>query len=344
MTVSTVDLQAYNTLKLPAYTQYLLCWDNVEKLKQLRRDWLAEFPRIFVLGGGSNLVLTKDVEVPCVLSMARNLRVVESNHDRVVIDVDAGYSWNDFVLYCLAQGWFGLENLVSIPGTVGAAPVQNIGAYGRQISDFCIEVQTFDWLSGEVKNHAAKDCGFTYRNSIFKPKNNQVNNRTIITRLRLALNTEKSIHLEDSFAAELCQLFALDDLSNVDPINLADMISQLRKRKLPDIDVVANVGSFFHNPVISIHDYESSPSLHGIISHNLANGKVKISAAALIESKKWKGYKTPSGAGVSEKHSLCLVNRGGAKGTDIISLAQKIQKDVFASYGVELKIEPAIYK
>lgn len=339
-----VDLKAYNTLQLPAYTKHLLCWHSLEQLQQLRKGWLAEFPQVLVLGGGSNLVLTTNVEVPCLLSMAQCISVVESTDDAVVIDVDAGYGWDDLVDYCLEQGWFGLENLVAIPGTVGAAPVQNIGAYGRQLSDFCIEVQTFDWLSGVVTTHAAKDCGFTYRNSIFKRLHNQVNTQTIITRLRLSLHKKASVYIEDRLAAELCQLLSLSHLQQPEPTHLAEMIAQLRAKKLPLPEVTANVGSFFHNPIISLERYESTASLHGIEPHRLANGQVKISAAALLEANKWKGYATPSGAGVSEQHALCLVNRSAATGADIIALAQHIQDDVLASYGIELKIEPAIYR
>ena len=329
----------HTSLRVPAYSRYLLTWDSFNQLQERRRHWQPEHPHVFVLGMGTNVVLTKDIEEPCLHSLARAIHVLHEERTYIDIKVDAGYSWNDLVWHSLNNRWYGLENLVSIPGTVGAAPVQNIGAYGRQFSNVCLDVSTFDWASGDCTHYTKEQCSFDYRTSRFKPLGNAVNSSTIITSVTLRLKKIPDITMSDDLASEL----QLTQSTAINPSLLAQKIAQLRMDKLPEPKMAPNVGSFFHNPVITRHQYHNRPELMNKKTFPVGSDHVKLSAAELIDARHWKGYQAPSGAAVSRQHALCLTHNGKANGKDILALARAIQNDIHEAYGIMLSIEPAIY-
>ena len=330
----------HTSLRVPAHSRSpLLTWDSLSQLQALRQQRYPEHPDVFVLGMGTNLVLTKDIEEPCLHSLARTIRVLNEKKKYIDIEVDAGYSWSDLVYYSLDNGWYGLEKLVSIPGTVGAAPVQNIGAYDCQFSDLCRAVNSFDWTSGDVAHYTEKQCSFGYRTSRFKPLNNAVNSSIVITSVTLRLQKTPDTTIPERLADEL----QLSKSATITPYHLAQKIAQLRKNKLPDPQIAPNVGSFFHNPVIPRYQYDNTPALRNMKSFPIDAERLKLHAAQLIDVRGWKGHQDPSGAAVSQQHALCLVNSGKATGEDIMTLARRIQCDIHTTYGIRLNIEPAIY-
>lgn len=331
-----VELLSLNTLALPATAARLLTISDKEQLPELRRH-LALADRRLILGGGSNLVFTGDFD-GVVLQMAIPGReLVAEESDAWYVRAGAGENWHDFVAWTLQKGWPGLENLSRIPGTVGAAPIQNIGAYGLEVSERFHALDAYDLATGRTVIFDRADCCFGYRNSLFKQEGWHLAGRFVITRVtfRLPKPWQALTHYAD-LAAEL------EERGNTSPSarQIAAAVMAIRQRKLPDPQKIPNAGSFFQNPVL---DYQTAERLArrypALPRYPQANGQVKLAAAWLIEQAGWKG-KNLGPAGMYERQALVLVNRGGACGTDILALAQAVQADVRQRFGVELRPEP----
>ncbi|QNA99382.1 UDP-N-acetylmuramate dehydrogenase [Massilia sp. Se16.2.3] len=329
-----VSLQAFNTFGLPARARRYLRVSDPAQLDGLRQDpEAASLPR-FVLGGGSNVLLTRDVEA-LVLHMAIPGReIVGEEGDAVLVRAGAGENWHAFVDFTLSQGLGGLENLSLIPGTVGAAPIQNIGAYGLEIKDVFHSLTTYDLASGARRVLAAADCRFGYRDSLFKhPEGADL----VVLDVTFALPRAWRPNLR---YAELAQAAEAAGLADPTPRQVSDLVVAIRRRKLPDPADIGNAGSFFKNPVVSAAQctalLERFPQL---VHHAQPDGSEKLAAGWLIDQCGWKG-KNLGAAGVYPRQALVLVNNGGATGAEVQALARAIQDDVLARFGVALEPEP----
>jgi UDP-N-acetylmuramate dehydrogenase len=294
-------------------------------------------PRL-VLGGGSNVVLTGDFAGLVLLVALRGRRIVREDADAVYVEAAAGEPWHDFVAWTLAQGLPGLENLALIPGTVGAAPIQNIGAYGLEMCERFASLRAVELASGKTVEFDAHACAFGYRDSFFKREGRD---RFVITSVVFRL--PKAWQPRAGYADLARELAANGYAANggqPDAQAIFDAVVAVRRAKLPDPLELGNAGSFFKNPVIDAAQFEALKSREpDVISYAQPDGSVKLAAGWLIDRCGWKG-RALGAAGVHERQALVLVNRGGASGADVLALARAIQRDVQARFGVELEAEP----
>ncbi|MDB5793235.1 MAG: UDP-N-acetylenolpyruvoylglucosamine reductase [Massilia sp.] len=329
-----VPLQAFNTFGIAARARHYLRVSDPAQLAALHADAaLAGVPR-FVLGGGSNVVLTRDIDA-LVLHMAiTGKNIVGEQDGKVLVRAGAGEPWHGFVDHTLAQGLGGLENLSLIPGTVGAAPIQNIGAYGLETKDVFHSLTVFDMASGKRRTLSARDCRFGYRDSVFKHADGA---RLVVLDVTFALARAWQPNLR---YAELAQAVEAAGIAAPTPRQVSDLVVAIRRRKLPDPAEIGNAGSFFKNPVVPAGQcaalLERFPQL---VHHAQPDGRAKLAAGWLIDQCGWKG-KRLGAAGVYPKQALVLVNNGGATGAEVLTLARAIQHDVLARFGVELEPEP----
>ena len=330
-------LTALNTLGLSAQARAGYEVQSLTDLQQLCiHTELKNCPRL-VLGGGSNLVLTQDF--PGVVLHMRMRGIARLGQGAatpegapVLVRASAGESWHGLVEWSLAHGLGGLENLSLIPGTVGAAPIQNIGAYGVELQQVVHSVTYFDWLAQTTITLSNSECRFAYRDSIFK---HELKDRAVITQVVLALPQIWRPNLQ---YAELAQ--ALAGVPDPGPQQISAAVCAIRRRKLPDPAVLGNVGSFFKNPILTpsafAHVQQQFPQ---VVHYAQGDGSVKLAAGWLIEQCGWKG-KRLGPMGVYEQQALVLVNHGGARGEHVLALARQIQADVLARFGVLLEPEP----
>jgi UDP-N-acetylmuramate dehydrogenase len=328
-----VDLSPFNTLALPGRAaRYRVIADPA----QLTDGTLAA-ERRFILGGGSNLVLTGDFD-GLVLHMAiPGKRLVGEDAEAWYIEAGAGENWHDFVQWTLAHGWPGLENLSLIPGTVGAAPIQNIGAYGLEVGELLHTVSAWDFEKRAFFAFDRSICRFAYRDSLFKQEGWHLNGRIAISAVVFRLPKAWQPRLR---YAELGQELAARRIATPTPGEVADAIIAIRQRKLPDPAVTPNAGSFFHNPVVDATSAAALAADHPTLPrYPQPDGRVKLAAGWLIEQVGWKG-KALGPVGMYEKQALVLVNRGGATGADVKKTMAAVQAAVRDKFGVDLTPEP----
>lgn len=331
------DLSACNTLALPSHAAFYVRITTTDQLRALAEGRLSCDTRRFVLGSGSNLVLSGDFD-GLVLHMAIPGReLVGEDADAWYVRAGAGENWHDFVGWTLAQGWPGLENLSLIPGTVGAAPIQNIGAYGLEVAERFHSLTACDMESGEFVCLDRAACRFGYRDSVFKQEGWHREGRFVITDVTFRLPKQwQPLTRYADIAAEL----AVQKIATPTASQIAEAVVAVRQRKLPDPAQIPNVGSFFHNPLVDAAIADRLLVSHpGLPHYPQADGTVKLAAGWLIEQAGWKG-RNLGPVGMYEKQALVLVNRGGAKGRDVLALMHAVQRDVRAKFGVELKPEP----
>ena len=331
-----VGLRELNTFGLPAVAQHLVRVRSAADVRRLVDDPAWGRARKFILGGGSNIVFTRDIEPLVVKVEIMGRRLVEATDDAWIVEAGAGENWHELVQWTLAQGWPGLENLALIPGTVGAAPVQNIGAYGVELKDRFESLEAVDLVTGRSVVLDAAACRFGYRDSIFK---RHLAGKSLITRVRLRLPRPWQPALG---YLDLERKVAETGITRPDPRTLFDWVCAIRRAKLPDPAVLGNAGSFFKNPVVSA---EQCRDIIGrdpeVVHYPLPDGSVKLAAGWLIDACGWKG-KTVGGAGVHERQALVLVNRGGASGGEVVTLARAIQESVYGRFGIRLEPEPVV--
>ena len=291
---------------------------------------------LLVIGGGSNLLLTGDVQALVLQMASRGIRLLEDDGERVVVEAEAGEVWHAFVLWTLEQGLSGLENLSLIPGTVGAAPMQNIGAYGVEIKDVFAGLTALDRQTGELREFELAECNFGYRDSVFK----QHPGRWLILRVRFALSRAAHLHLE---YGPVRQRLSEQGVEHPTASDVSRAISSIRSEKLPDPAVLGNAGSFFKNPVVpALLAAELKLAYPGLVGYPQPDGQVKLTAGWLIETAGWKGFREAD-AGVHRLQSLVLVNYGSATGEQLLALAHRIQIDIDQRFGVQLEMEPNVY-
>jgi UDP-N-acetylmuramate dehydrogenase len=329
-----VDLAARTTLALPGRAALFAEVTSTTHLADLCAG--AATP-VFILGGGSNLVLTGDFD-GLVLHMAIPGRsLAGEDGDTRYVRVGAGENWHEFVDWTLAQGWTGLENLSLIPGTVGAAPIQNIGAYGLEVAERFHALKAFDRQRGETCEFDRAACRFGYRDSVFKQEGWHLDGRFVITEVTFCLpKAWRPLTRYADIGAEL----EAQGLRAPNARQIADAVIAVRRRKLPDPARTANAGSFFHNPEVDAVAAERLRTQHpGLPIYAQADGRSKLAAGWLVEQAGWKG-RSLGAAAMYEKQALVLVNRGGATGAEVLALMRAVQRDVRARFGVDLTPEP----
>jgi len=329
------SLKPFNTFAVEARARYFAqAHDDQEVREALAAAQRLGLP-LRVLGGGSNLLFTSDVEALVVRLVSRGIRVLSDEGDHVVLEAEAGEPWHPFVLHSLELGLAGLENLSLIPGTVGAASIQNVGAYGVEISDVFAGLTALDRTTGELCEFDAAACAFGYRDSLFKQKAG----RFIILRVRFALRRAPRLQLE---YGPLRQRLLQAGVEHPTPRDVSDAVCAIRREKLPDPQVLGNAGSFFKNPLVPQSLADELRKCHpNLVAFPQANGQVKLAAGWLIEQAGWKGFREGD-AGVHGLQALVLVNHGQASGKQILALARRIQTDITLRFGVVLEIEPNV--
>ena len=333
---SGVSLKPYNTFGLPAVAHTLVRITSDADVRRVVDDRELGLAPKFILGGGSNIILTRDMPQVVLKVEVRGMRLVEARADAWIVEAGAGESWHALVEFTLANGYPGLENLALIPGSVGACPVQNIGAYGVELQDRFEELDAVDLVTGRSVTIGAQACAFGYRDSVFK---HMLAGRSLITRVRFRLprpwrpvlgylELQKKMAETGHHAPEAREIF--------------DWVCAIRRGKLPDPAAIGNAGSFFKNPVVTP---EQCRDIIGrdpeIVYYPMADGSVKLAAAWMIDACGWKG-KSVGDAGVYEKQALVLVNRGAAIGSEVMTLALAIQESVYGRFGIRLEPEPVV--
>lgn len=330
------DLTALNTFRVSARAACLATLHETGALAPL----LAE-PAVrgaqerFVLGGGSNVLFRHDFDGAVLRIATRGIAQLEATPAHQRVRVAAGESWDAFVRWSLQHGLAGLENLILIPGTVGAAPIQNIGAYGVELDEFVTQVQAWDFNNNALAWIEAEDCGFAYRDSRFKREPG----RYLVAAVEMALPRKRELRLD--YAGVRDELAAMDAAAP-DHMDVAHAVERLRRRKLPDPARIGNAGSFFKNPVVGVSQASALQAEHPALSaYPLDTSRVKLSAAGLIEACGLKGCREGA-VGVSDKHALVLVNHGGASGAEVWALAERIRSEVQSRFGIALEPEPRV--
>ena len=327
-------LRKLNTFGIDAKAHAYLYVTSVEMLQELARDaTLSGLPRL-VLGGGSNIVLTQDFPGLVLHIGISGIDIVEADSDATYVRAAAGENWHQFVLWTLDRGLGGLENLSLIPGCVGAAPIQNIGAYGVEAKDCFHSLTAFNFQTGQLFTLNKLDCQFGYRDSIFK---HALLDAAVILDVTFALPALWQANIQYADVAR-----ALNERGIAGPTmrDISDTVIAIRNNKLPDPLTIGNAGSFFKNPVVSATQRDALLDAYPeLVSYQQSEGKFKLAAGWLIERCGWKGRRTGR-VGVYEKQALVLVNHGDAKGWEIVQLASEIQADVLARFGVKLEPEP----
>jgi UDP-N-acetylmuramate dehydrogenase len=293
-------------------------------------------PASMVLGGGSNLLFAGDPPGAVIALETRGIAIVEDHGDAAVVRADAGVAWHGFVLWTLAQGLCGLENLALIPGTVGAAPIQNIGAYGAEVRERIRAVEAFDRRSGAMVRFDNDACGFAYRDSLFKRDPDHY----LVAAVEFALPRTPSLRLDYAGLGDELEAMGIDTPT---PALVAEAVIRIRRRKLPDPAVVGNAGSFFKNPIVPVAQAEALHAEHASLPvfRGSSDDTRKLSAAWLIDQCGWKGHRDGD-AGVAASHALVLVNHGHATGMQLLDLAHRIADSVRERFDVAIEPEPRI--
>ena len=333
--IEKARLDARNTFGVVARAPMLVEVTDIAALPELfGYAMLREHP-VLVLGGGSNLLFAGDAP-GAVLSLAsQRIETIDDDGDTCIVRADAGVGWHHFVLWTLGHGLCGLENLALIPGTVGAAPIQNIGAYGVEVRERIRTVHAFDRHDGGFVQIDASDCAFAYRDSLFKHDPD----RYVVTAVEFALSRTPELRLDYAGIGEELRAMGIDAAPRASQV--AEAVIRIRQRKLPDPAVLGNAGSFFKNPIVPAAIAEALQSAHPAMPQfrGSSDDTRKLSAAWLIDQCGWKGHRDGD-AGVSAEHALVLVNHGHATGLQLLELARRIAASVQARFGIDIEPEP----
>ncbi|MCC7303576.1 MAG: UDP-N-acetylmuramate dehydrogenase [Bacteroidia bacterium] len=327
------SLKAYNTFGMDVKARFIAEVDQVEEFIQLLSNPpFSQLPRL-ILGGGSNVLLTKDVEGVVIVNCIKGMRVVREDDNHVWVRAGAGENWHEVVTWAVDHGWGGIENLSLIPGSAGAGPMQNIGAYGSEIKDAFEELEALEISNLHLRKFNANECRFGYRESFFK---HEGKDRFIIVSITLRLN--KQPVLNTSYGAIREELVKMG-VHSPTVRDVSTAVGNIRRSKLPDPRVTGNAGSFFKNPVVSAkHAGRLKENFKNMPSYPQPDGTVKLAAGWLIEQAGWKGFRRAD-AGVHPQQALVLVNYGSALGKDILALSEEIRSDIKNKFNVELERE-----
>jgi UDP-N-acetylmuramate dehydrogenase len=325
------SLKPYNTFGLEYIAGTIIQITSEKEARTLFKGELTWKKPLLLVGGGSNLLFTKDFKGTIVCPRLKRIKIEDQAGEHVTVSAGAGVKWDRFVEWCVEKGFSGIENLSGIPGNVGAVPVQNIGAYGMEAKDCILKVRTISIIDGKVKLYNNKDCNFGYRSSVFKTF---LKGEAMVTRVYFRLNVNHKPNLGYGYLQE-----EVGKLGGPTLKNIRTAVLKIRKAKLPDPEIIGNAGSFFKNPVISkasagklVSTFASMPV------YDDPSGRQKLSAGWLIEQCGWKGIRKGD-AGVHEKQALVIVNHGKASGKEILELSEEIRKSVVKKFGIEMERE-----
>jgi UDP-N-acetylmuramate dehydrogenase len=326
------SLKDHNTFGVTAKAKYFASFNSEQELTELLKNNICKTEPLFILGGGSNILLTKDFKGIVLANKIKGINIISEDKHSTSITVGAGEVWHDFVLWSIQKSLSGIENLALIPGLIGASPMQNIGAYGTEVKEVITKVSYIEIESGVKKEITNKECRFGYRNSIFKE---ELKGKAVITEVVYKLSKTPLNNIKyGSITDELKRLE-----KEPSPSSIAEAVINIRSSKLPDPKVLGNSGSFFTNPIIETHEFEKlKKEFPDIIGYKVSDTEAKISAGWLIDNVELKGYRK-SDAGVHKNHALVLVNYGNATGLEIINLAREIQQTVKDKYGISIETE-----
>jgi UDP-N-acetylmuramate dehydrogenase len=328
-----VSLKPFNTFGIDARCSYFAEVTSVKDLVKLFSEEIYQTQPKLIIGGGSNLLFTKDFEGLVVRNSLKGIKILKEEENLVLIEAAAGEIWHDLVIYCINRGFGGLENLSLIPGCVGASPMQNIGAYGAEIKETFVELDAFEINTGKIRVFNKTECEFGYRESVFK---NKEKNKYIITSVRYQLT--KKAKVNTSYGAINSELKTMN-IENPTIKDVSEAVINIRRSKLPDPAVTGNAGSFFKNPEIPLDQFGNLKSAFpDIISYPTENGKQKLAAGWMIERCGLKGFEW-KGAGVHPKQALVLVNKGNSTGQEIFELSEIVISRVKEKFGVTLERE-----
>lgn len=333
--LNNVSLKPYNTFGIDVQAQAYCEFDSIQELTNLLPELREN--SFLVSGGGSNILFTKDFDGVFVRNLIKGIRLIERTTNEVIVEAGAGESWHDFVMFCVDQGYGGLENLSLIPGCVGASPMQNIGAYGVELKDCFQYLDAVEIETGTVKRFHLEDCEFGYRESVFKRK---LKDKYIICTVAFRLSLNPIINT--SYGVIESELKAMG-VDNPSIKHVSEAVIRIRKSKLPDPSELGNAGSFFKNPIVPPDDLKAlEANFEKVPSYAAGDGLVKLAAGWLIEQAGWKG-KRFGNVGVHTLQALVLVNYGNGTGHEIYVLSEQIIKDVQKKFGVSLEREVNIY-
>lgn len=336
--IANYDLTAHNTFGIKARCRRFIEFDTVGELRAVLSGLTEADKPLLVLGGGSNLLLTRDYEGTVLHSAIRGIAVdgtADAAGGSVMVRVGSGETWDDFVSLCISKGWHGAENLSLIPGDVGASAVQNIGAYGVEVKDIIYKVEAMEISTGNMVAFGADECGYGYRQSRFK---NEWKGRYVITHVTYRLYTAFVPRLD---YGNICAELQRRGIAKPTAEQLRSVIVDTRQAKLPDYRVEGNAGSFFMNPVVTREKYEDIAAEYGdagVPHYIVDDSHVKIPAGWMVDQCGWKG-RSLGRAGVHARQALVLVNRGGATGNDIVALCEAVRSDVKKKFGIDIHPE-----
>lgn len=327
-----ISLKTYNTFGINALAKHFVTITSIDELKQALS--LDSYPDIFILGGGSNMLLTRNIDALVLHLNIKGISILSEDEDSVLVQANAGENWHEFVLWCLDKNFGGLENLSLIPGNVGSAPIQNIGAYGVELKDTFVSCEALDIASKTLKTYTKEDCKFDYRNSVFKQEEK---GKRIICNVTFKLS-KKHHTLHTSYGSIANQLAVMKiEHPNIQDVSKA--VIAIRQSKLPDPKKIGNSGSFFKNPVISVESYSKlKENFQDIPGYPVSETEIKVPAGWLIEKAGFKG-KQFGDYGVHKEQALVLVNYGNANGQEILDLARLIQKTVKQLFNITIDAE-----
>lgn len=322
-------LQSLNTFRISAYAEHFAMFQSISELQ----DLLKHSPKpIMVLGGGSNILLTQNIKGSVLKNEIKGINIIKEDKKSAIIKVGGGVVWHDLVIWSIENNLGGIENLSLIPGSVGAAPMQNIGAYGTEIESVFNKLEALHIATNKIKIFNKDDCCFGYRSSVFKE---QLKGQYIICNVTFILNKKPKFNI--SYGAIKDELNSINKSPDLQSISKA--VINIRQRKLPNPKEIGNSGSFFKNPTINNTQFKKLKKLFPkIVGYPDGKYKTKVAAGWLIEKAGWKGYSSKD-AGVHKNQALVLVNYGQAQGQDILKLSQDIQKSIHQIFGIELEVE-----
>jgi UDP-N-acetylmuramate dehydrogenase len=336
MIEKNVSLKPYNTFGLDVQAKLMARVDSISNLQEILADSSLRNEERFILGGGSNVLLTKDIDALVIKNEISGIELIDETEDSFFVKSGAGIVWHELVMHCIANDYAGIENLSLIPGNVGAAPMQNIGAYGVELKDVFHSLEAVELATGNIHTFDASECEFGYRESVFKRK---LKGEHVISSVTFRLN--KKANLNTSYGAIDQELERLG-ISSPTIKDISKAVIGIRQSKLPDPKKLGNSGSFFKNPVVPTSKYEELKTKHTNIPGYPAGENIKLAAGWLIEQCGWKG-KVVGNTGSHAKQALVLVNYGNATGVEIFNLSERIMKSVYDTFGVQLEREVNVY-
>ncbi|MFH1049590.1 MAG: UDP-N-acetylmuramate dehydrogenase [bacterium] len=334
--LNKISLKPFNSFRVDAKADYFVSIHNIDDIFQLIETEVFKNNKYFILGSGSNVLFAEDFKGVVINVEIKGMSIIKSTDDYLILEVGAGEDWNNFVRTCINSNYYGIENLALIPGKVGAAPVQNIGAYEAEQKNCFVALKGVNLQTKELIEMNFADCKFGYRSSIFKE---ELKDKFLITSVQYKLSRQKKFNFSYKELEIEVNKFPVKE---IDLLYVYDTICRLRTSKLPDMNIIGSAGSFFKNPIVDTEVFERIKNDYLTINgYPSGDGKLKLSAGWLIEQCGWKG-KRIGDAGIYDKHALVLVNYGKATGKEILSLSNQIKESVLNKFGVELEEEVLI--